>query len=283
MESGVLGASTGPVEPSDACGPLFPFLSRHHNLRCSVMSAVTETVRNWLNAGLAFVYPEVCQICHGARATPAEGYVCAGCRAGVQLIERPFCERCGRPYQGDITNQFECHNCREMKWHFHSARSAAEARGVVLEAIHGYKYRRALWFEPFLAGLLIRAAAPVLAEQRPDLILPVPLHARKRREREFNQAERLARRLGAATQVAVENRLLRRVRATRTQTELKREERLENVRNAFAARGGRRLNGERVVLVDDVLTTGATTSACAGALRAAGAGEVYVWTVARGV
>lgn len=246
------------------------------------MSVLTESVKGWVNAGLGLLYPEVCQLCHALRATPAEGYVCGECRAKVRFIQEPFCERCGRPYQGDITTRFECANCQEMEWHFQSARSAVVARDPVLEVIHRYKYQRALWFEPFLGELLIRAAAPGLDAQRPDLIVPVPLHPAKQREREFNQAERLARRLGAATQIPVNKRLVQRVLQTRTQTQLSRPERLANVRNAFALRPGQRLNGERIVLVDDVFTTGATTSACAGVLVAAGASSVCVWTVARG-
>jgi ComF family protein len=229
------------------------------------------------------LYPEVCQLCQAARATPAEGYVCGDCRAKARFIQAPLCERCGRPYEGDITTRFECANCQEMEWHFQSARSAVVARDPVLEVIHRYKYQRALWFEPFLAELLIRAASPALAAQRPGMIVPVPLHPAKRREREFNQAERLAARLSAATQIPVNKRLLQRVVPTRTQTQLSRPERLDNVRNAFAMRQGQRLNGERIVLVDDVFTTGATTSACARVLVAAGAGEVCVWTVARGI
>jgi ComF family protein len=247
------------------------------------VSALTDSVKGWLNAGLGLLYPEVCQLCGEARATPAEGYVCGGCRARVRFIREPFCERCGRPYEGDITTRFECANCLEMEWHFRSARSAVAARDPVLEVIHRYKYQRALWFEPFLAELLIQAARPALRGQNRDVIVPVPLHPAKQRQREFNQAERLARRLGAATQIPVNKRLLQRVIPTRTQTQLSRPERLANVRNAFAMRKGQRLNGERIVLVDDVFTTGATTSACARVLAAAGAGEVCVWTVARGI
>jgi ComF family protein len=247
------------------------------------MSAFADSVKGWLNAGLGLLYPEVCQLCGQTRATPAEGYVCGGCRAKARFIQRPFCERCGRPYEGDITTQFECANCREMEWHFQSARSVVVARDSVLEVIHRYKYQRALWFEPFLAELLIQAAGSALGGPNGEMIVPVPLHPTKQREREFNQAERLADRLGTATQRPVNKGLLRRVVATRTQTLLKRSERLANVRNAFALRDGQRLNGERIVLVDDVFTTGATTSACAKVLRAAGAGEVCVWTVARGV
>jgi ComF family protein len=247
------------------------------------MTVLTDSVKGWLNAGLGLLYPEVCQLCQAARATPAEGYVCGDCRAKARFIQAPLCERCGRPYEGDITTRFECANCQEMEWHFQSARSAVVARDPVLEVIHRYKYQRALWFEPFLAELLIRAASPALAAQRPSMIVPVPLHPAKRREREFNQAERLAARLGAATHIPVNKRLLQRVVPTRTQTQLSRPERLDNVRNAFAMQQGQRLNGERIVLVDDVFTTGATTSACARVLVAAGAGEVCVWTVARGI
>jgi ComF family protein len=238
---------------------------------------------NWLNAALAFIFPEACQICGMQRATAAAGYVCSGCWNKTRFIRPPFCSRCGLPFEGDLTTPFECANCREMDLHFSSARSAVVARGTVLEAIHRYKYQRALWFEPFLAGLLVREAGPELRPGDWDWIVPVPLHAAKQREREFNQAERLARRLSAATRIPVHARLLRRVEPTRTQTLLTRQERAANVRNAFARRQARRLHGERLVLVDDVLTTGATTSACAGILRAAGAGEVCVWTVARGI
>jgi ComF family protein len=170
-----------------------------------------------------------------------------------------------------------------MELHFRSARSAVVARGGVLEAIHRFKYQRQLWFENFLAGLFLREAAPALRGQNWNLIVPVPLHSVRRREREFNQAERLAARLSAATQIPLNRRLLRRVMPTATQTLLTRQQRAVNMRGAFAPRPGVCLNGERVILVDDVFTTGATTSACAQVLRTGGAGDVCVWTVARGL
>jgi ComF family protein len=201
----------------------------------------------------------------------------------VCLIKPPFCDRCGLPYEGDITTSFECGNCREMEIDFSSARAAAVARSTVLEAIHRYKYQRALWFEPFLAGLLCRAATAGIRAGNWDLIVPVPLHPLKKREREFNQAERLAACLGAEAGIQVNRGWLERVQFTRTQTLLSRRERAANVHGAFAVRRGADLNGARVVIVDDVLTTGATTSACARALRKAGAADVCVWTVARGL
>jgi competence protein ComFC len=238
------------------------------------MTAVA-TIGNWLNTGLGFFYPEICQLCRDERAPARDGFVCRGCWQQVRFIRPPFCERCGLPFPGDITTKFECANCREMELHFSSARSAVIAKTVVLEAIHRYKYQRALWFEPFLADLLLREAVPVLRERKWDFIVPVPLYPLKEREREFNQAERLAAPLSAATKIPLNTKLLRRVSSTVTQTKLSREERAGNMRGAFAIAKGGRLDGARIVLLDDVFTTGATTSECAS--------EVCVWTVARGV
>jgi len=240
-------------------------------------------VKSWLNTGLGFFYPEICQLCEAERATAKDGFVGAKCWSHVRFIRPPFCERCGLPFEGDLTTTFECTNCREMNLHFSSARSAVVAKTVVLEAVHRFKYQRALWFENFLADLLVREAVPVLRGQKWNFIAPVPLHPLKQREREFNQAEILARHLSDATKIPLNTKLLRRVSPTMTQTLLTREQRAKNMRGAFALRNGVKLDGERVVLVDDVFTTGATTSACAQALRAAGAGEVCVWTVARGL
>jgi len=240
-------------------------------------------LKSWLDAGLSFLYPPVCQLCYSESATVEEGYVGTRCWQGMRFIKPPFCECCGLPYEGEISTRFECGNCREMELHFQSARAAVVAGSLVLDVIHRYKYQRAYWFEPFLADLLVRTAGPALSGESWDMIVPVPLHPLKKREREFNQAEHLAVRLGEATRIPVNARALRRVEATRTQTLLTREQRAANVRRAFVLRPDFQMDGQRVILVDDVLTTGATTSACARALREGGARQVMVWTVARGL
>ena len=245
--------------------------------------AQLEGLREWVDAGLSYFYPEICQLCAKGRATAREGYVCGACRATVRYVQPPFCDRCGLPFEGELTGQFECANCREMDLQFSSARSAVVATGVAREAIHRYKYQRALWFEPFLADLFLQQALTDVRERKWELIVPVPLHGLKEREREFNQAERLARHLSLAANIPMNAKVLERVEATRTQTLLSREDRAANVKRAFAVRKGVELKGARVLLVDDVLTTGATTSACAKVLRRAGAGDVGVWTVARGM
>lgn len=231
--------------------------------------------------GLGLFFPNVCQLCGEGRAAKAGGYVCEACAATVRWVEPPFCSRCGRPALGAVTTEYQCAHCAEGAFAFSSARAAAFVEPLVLEVIHRYKYNRALYFEPFLARLL---SSRVGAQRDPkwDLIAPVPLHPVKLREREFNQAERLARRLGEHLGLPVRTDLVRRVVATPSQTRLSRKERAENMRNAFAPRRENALHGERVLLIDDILTTGATTSACARALLDAGAGDVAVWAVARG-
>jgi competence protein ComFC len=246
-------------------------------------SGCLKTLKDCVEAGLGLVYPEVCQLCRKSRALPADGYVCPACQQEAAFIKPPFCNVCGLPVAGALTHDFQCGKCRDLNLQFQWARSAVLAQGPVLEAIHRYKYDRQLWFEEFLAALLIRAALPVLQRGRWGLIVPVPLHPLKEREREFNQAERLGRRLGAVAGIPVAKGLLKRVKATRTQTRLSREDRQKNVRGAFALGKPAALEGCDCLVVDDVFTTGSTTSECARVLRKAGAGIVAVWTVARGV
>ncbi len=237
--------------------------------------------RRFINAGLDLIYPTVCQICERERTTARAGFVCRTCRSQTRFITPPFCNRCGLPFAGEITTAFECSNCREMELDFDHARAAVTLDGPVQTALHRFKYSRAEWFEPFLARLLIARAAPELAPADWDFIIPVPLHGVKLREREFNQADRLARRLAKVTGIRHDSELLRRVKPTETQIRLSRAERAANLRGAFEANHAS-LHGAHVTLVDDVLTTGATTSAAAAALRKAGVARVAVWTVARG-
>jgi competence protein ComFC len=244
---------------------------------------IPDSLRVWGNAALSFLYPEVCQLCGEEPATSREGFVGEACRAKVRLIEPPYCERCGLPFEGEITGTFECANCREIELHFCWARSAVAARGPILDAIHHYKYNGHLWYETFLAGLLVDAAVEQLRGGEWRALIPVPLFRIREREREFNQAERLARHLARATEIPVNSKLVKRVRATRTQTQLTREQRAENMRGAFAPRTKDKLDGGSFVVIDDVLTTGATTSACAKVLLDLGAERVAVWTLARGV
>lgn len=242
-----------------------------------------KVLHRWTSASLDLLFPPVCQICLQQPAGKNLGYVCACCRKGIGWVEPPFCRRCGLPYPGEIDSPFECSNCNREVFHFEWARASVVISNPVLEVIHRYKYQRHTYFEPFLAELLIARAQFELHPSEFEVIVPVPLHPVRRREREFNQAERLALHLSRATGIPMNASALQRVQPTRTQTALSRKERHNNVRNAFEIGPSGLASGSSVVLVDDVMTTGATTNACARALRAAGAGRVVVWTLARGL
>jgi ComF family protein len=231
---------------------------------------------------LGLVYPNVCQMCKVGPARRNDGFICDPCKlGGVKPIVPPLCARCGLPFEGDITVEFQCANCHDRPLYFRSARAASEFSGVVREAIHSYKYNHAIWFEPFLVDLLANGIAREAAGEAWDCIVPIPLHWTKHLERSFNQADRLARGLSARLDIPAKGGLVRRTKRTNTQANLSRKERTENVKRAFSYCGKAPLNGERLLLIDDVLTTGATASACAKALMDNGAGVADVWTVAR--
>lgn len=244
-----------------------------------------HALRGWWDETLALVFPAVCGLCGRNRAGAREGYVCGECAGGVghvRPVVAPYCARCGLPFDGEIVGEFQCGNCRDQDLAFEWARASVVATPFVLDVVHKYKYGRALWFEPFLASLLVGEATKVIDGAGWDGLVPVPLHPLREREREFNQAERLARHLGKATGLPVLRRVVRRISRTQVQASLDRRERARNVAGAFGVVDPGAVQGGRFVVVDDVFTTGATTNAVARALRESGAESVAVWTLARG-
>lgn len=229
------------------------------------------------------VYPRNCRLCSAPLDESEPGVVCGACLAGAKLIEPPFCQRCALPFAGAITDTFTCGYCAKLEFRFERAVSACRAEGVVRDCIHRFKYNRELYFERHLADWLIGAARRRMDWGEVDAIVPVPLHPRKLRHREFNQAEYLARALGRAVDRPVLTRNLCRIKDTETQTRLGANERAANLRGAFAVRNAVGVAGRRLVVVDDVFTTGATLDNCAKVLRHAGAAQIMALTVARGV
>ncbi|MEY4691992.1 MAG: hypothetical protein RIT19_2317 [Verrucomicrobiota bacterium] len=240
--------------------------------------AVAGSLRETL---LGLVYPPVCALCRGHRACAASGYVCEACDQRVRRIGTPCCPRCGVPFTGVVpAAPGPCADCRAGRFSWDRARAAVEAEGIALECIHRLKYGNEPWFATFLSGLLLEAALPDLAGRPVRGIVPVPLHAVRLRERGFNQAERLARPLAIALGVPLVTDLVQRREPTVSQASLSREERMHNVRSAFGPSRTDPITGSWIV-VDDVLTTGATTDAVCRVLRSLGADEVSVWAVAR--
>ena len=239
-----------------------------------------KILRRATDALLSLLFPPHCATC-GAD-TPARRHLCDGCLEKAARIEAPFCRQCSQPFDGAIDGQFTCSNCEGRGFHFDCAVSRYRSTGLVRELMHRFKYGRCLylslplveWLDETLDDERIRA-------QSFDGLVPVPLHAARRREREFNQADVLARLLAKRRGVRVIHALVR-IRYTTTQTRLDREERMQNLRNAFRVRHSRRVSESHLILVDDVFTTGSTVDECARVLKESGAASVRVVTVARG-
>ena len=174
-----------------------------------------------------------------------------------------------------------CGSCRLRPPVFAYARAGARYGDVVREALHALKFKGRRGLAAPLGDLIVEAVGARLPGGRPDLLVPVPLHPRRQRERGFNQASLLARRLGRAWSLPVREDVLVRVVATASQTALESDARRSNVRNAFRLRCAEAVAGRHAVIVDDIMTTGATVSECVLTLQAGGAATVGVLTVAR--
>ncbi|HEY5621892.1 MAG TPA: ComF family protein [Pontiella sp.] len=230
---------------------------------------------------LDILYPRNCIGC-GRSAPETYRYICWDCWTGAIRVEPPFCNLCGDPVAGSVEHDFICYSCSAERPAYDGARSAARYDGVVGEALRQLKYEKALWLAPDLAELLQNCLYAEYQGGDFDLVVPVPLYHVRRRERGYNQSAVLARELSRRLRCRFLSGALRRIRPTTTQTNLTAPQRLSNVRNAFQPGKAKQLAGRRVLLVDDVMTTGATVNACSKALKKGGAASVYVLTVARG-
>jgi competence protein ComFC len=232
-----------------------------------------------LHGFISLFYPANCELC-GEVIARAQ-YLCERCAEKAPRIVAPFCAKCSEPFSGAIEGEFTCANCAHRKLDFDAAVSAYRSRGVVRVIILRFKYGRDLHLRHPIAGWLLEAMRDSRLQDRAfDMLVPVPLHPTRLRERGFNQAELLAKILHTHIGVPVIS-ALERIRYTTTQTAFDRIERMENLRDAFRLRKNIDVRDSRVLLVDDVLTTGSTLSECARVLRDAGAQSVHAVTAAR--
>ena len=216
-----------------------------------------------------------CAVCSAVLDEPLSGCVCGNCWRSILPVTPPICDRCGcsLPQPGG-----RCGNCSGQPLAITRARAIGEYEGTLRDIIHALKYSGRISLARPLAEQMRQRGKDLLAEV--DYAIPVPLHWRREYQRGFNQSREIARYLGPPVVEA-----LRRCRVTRAQVELAADHRRANVAGAFALRKGwfsyPAIRGTKVLLVDDVCTTGATLDSCAYALRDAGASEVYALTAAR--
>jgi ComF family protein len=233
--------------------------------------------RPWVTAALDLVFPPLCPACDGMLGAGRRDPLCGACWEGFERIAPPWCRCCGAP----LGIEGLCGACRSRRPRFAYARAAVLYGDLVREAIHAFKFGGRRGLANPLGDLLAGLGLSALPGAAPDALVPVPLHPRRARERGYDQALLLARRLERAWGVPVVADALLRAVPTQPQTDLDAAARRRNVRDAFAVRRPELIAGRHVVLVDDVLTTGATAGECARSLYRAGAAAVGVLTVAR--
>lgn len=229
------------------------------------------------------LFPPSCLHCGEVVERSRLRHVCAACEPLVVRVAPPCCPCCGHPFFGEASGERLCVHCEGLRPEFGEGRTAVLFKGPARALVHELKYRQGLFALEDMVALM--ADNPHTAEfLRGARLVPVPLHPRKKRERGYNQGEELARtlaaRLGGGTEVEV---LLERVVDTQTQTNLDREGRRANLKNAFALSPRASIKPNlRYVLIDDVFTTGSTLNACAAVLRRAGCLNVDVCTFGHG-
>lgn len=284
MAAPVAGMRSGPHR----LGRSLPIVPSLEHLPALGPSSVPPAWRVGLTALLDLVFPAFCPVCRARLGDGRRDPLCGSCWGRIERVTPPWCRVCGLAFGGfargggrEAGAAWRCGHCRTRPPVFTYARSAARYGDVVRDALHAFKFGGQRALAAPLADLLIGLGPSSLPVAAPDLVVPVPLHPARERERGFNQALLLARLLGRGWTLPVRADVLSRTAATRPQTELGAEERRANVRGVFAVRRPEVVAGRHVLVVDDILTTGSTAGACAASLLAAGAAAVGVLTVAR--
>ncbi len=234
-----------------------------------------------LTAVYDLVYPRKCLCCNGDIGVEP-GYICWDCRSTFSVITAPFCSVCGDPVDGRVENVYQCSHCRRELPAFENARSAVRYSGAVRKAIHKLKYGHQVCMARDLAKWLAASYEAHYSGIDIDAVVSVPLYLRRQRERTYNQSSALTGELARNLHLPSFTRCVKRIRSTGSQVTLNARQRRLNVKNAFAVRDKDWVDGKRLLLIDDVMTTGATVNEVAQILKEARAASVHVLTVARG-
>lgn len=227
---------------------------------------------------LDVVFPPVCYVC--GKACSSKYGLCDSCQGNMKLIAPPYCPKCGRK---TILKETTCGECNPENTNVTRAWSCCYYEDTVKECVHLFKYSGYLGLGDIFRDLMSDFIKNNMLHKDIDLLVPVPVYHSKKRERGYNHAEILTRNLSTSFLIPMDSKNLKKIRWTRSQSELDRKKRLKNVKDSFFAVDKDVFRGKNVLLVDDVYTTGSTINECAGVLREAGARDVFSLTLARGI
>jgi len=236
-----------------------------------------------LAAFVDLIFPPRCVSCDQPLSGRPDRYFCAACRDRIGFVRSPICLKCGMPFKSADLNDHLCGDCLTSDTGFSIARCLGRYEETLLDCIHKFKYNEHLGVGRMLGRMMAVYDYPAFNVSDYTLLMPVPLHPKRLRQRGFNQALILARIIAKQHRRPVDFMTLKRQIYTEPQVNLGRNEREANIKGAFKIADEGKITGEKILLVDDVYTTGSTVKECAKVLMKAGAEEVGVLTVARAV
>ncbi|MFH1678118.1 MAG: ComF family protein [Candidatus Omnitrophota bacterium] len=233
-----------------------------------------------LKSLLNVTFPSTCLACRTPLDnTSIDSLLCYNCWKAIKRNTPPLCAICGRKIRGAY--QKVCPNCQRQNFSFDRAFSPCAYEGVIRELIHKFKYQNKDYLKLLLSRLLIEFIQQYrLTLDFFDLVIPIPLHGVRLKEREFNQAEILARKIADNFSLPLSPSNLWRKHHRQAQIELDTNQRWKNIKGCFTLRDPAEVRGKKILLIDDVLTTGATCSEAASVLKTAGAINIWVLTLA---
>jgi ComF family protein len=249
-------------------------------LYLSMANPIMRLASTVIKGIIGLVYPPRCQVCGQGLDLFHKKVLCETCYNRIKVNTPPFCKKCGK--SGYYKNNL-CEGCQVKTYYFDASYSACSYEGVMRECIHNFKYNAGVTLERLFKNLMIEFAEKNVDMRRFDLLISVPLHRVKHRERTFNQSQILASYLSKRFKISLSKNNLVRTRLCKPQITLPRDKRLEEVKDSFKIRKSYLLKNKSILLVDDVFTTGATVNECSKTLKEAGAGPVEVLTLARSV
>jgi len=237
-------------------------------------------VKRFFDALLDVILPPICHICHSFIPDAGGLHICPTCRDSLPLVSFPLCSLCGIPFAG-AGGDHRCGACLTHPPHFDAARVRFLYEGAIRDLIHSFKYNQRTELRYPLALLALEEVSRLVTDHDPHLIVPVPLHRSRLRQRGFNQAVLLGRTISRHHSLPMLPDALVRTRRTEPQIELSSAERRLNVKGAFSVGRADSVAGKRILLLDDVMTTGSTMDECAKVLKMAGAKVVVATAIAR--
>lgn len=244
--------------------------------------SLAGTLSGFIRRSVRFLLPVDCAACHAPLTNDPTPYFCLNCWSAIAVHHPSRCTRCDHPFLSTAATSHSpnhlCHSCRDRPPSYTKAWTLYPYLSPLQEAIRLFKYSGKVSLAAPLALLMIDRLPPL---ESIDVIIPVPLHIARLREREFNQSLLLADRIGSHLNIPVSCTDLVRTSSAPAQTTLPRTARLNNLRNAFRVPHPESIAGKRILLIDDVFTTGTTVNQCAKALRKAGSGDVFPLTLCR--